>query len=61
MVAASSTAESRVGRTPSLARERAPKAAVRVNVAGKPTGMAARMEVSTSGMTSFQRMAWVAA
>ena len=52
MLAASSTAESRVGRTPLLASARAPSAVARVKVAGNATGMAARMAVSVKGMTS---------
>ena len=57
IVAASSTADSRVGRTPSFARDRAPSAAARVNVAGNATGMAARTEVSKSGMISLHGIA----
>ena len=50
--AASSTAERRVGRTPSFARERALIADASVKVAGSATGIDARMAVSTSGMIS---------
>ena len=52
MLAASSTAESRVGRTPSLPRAFAPSAAARVKVAGSATGMDARTAVSTRGTIS---------
>ena len=55
MLAASSTAESRVGRTPSWARARAPIAAARVKVAGSATGIDARTAVSTRGMISLHR------
>ena len=56
--AASSTAESRVGNTPCLARARAPIAAARVNVAGNATGMMARTDVSKSGIISVEGIAW---
>ena len=52
IVAASSTAERRVGSTPSRARARAPSAAARVNVAGSATGIEASTAVRTSGMIS---------
>jgi hypothetical protein len=52
MVAASSTAERRVGSTPNFARERAPSAAARVKVAGNATGIAARTEVNNRGIIS---------
>ena len=57
IVAASSTAESRVGRTPSFARARAPSAVARVKVAGNATGIAARTDVSNSGMISLHGIA----
>ena len=50
--AASSTAVRRVGRTPSLASERAPSAAARVKVAGSATGIDARTAVKTRGRIS---------
>ena len=53
MVAASSTAESRVGRTPTLARARAPIADARAKVAGKATGIAPRTEVRSRGIVSL--------
>ena len=52
MVAASSTAERRVGRTPRLASARAPNAVASVKVAGSATGIAASMAVSASGTIS---------
>ena len=55
MLAASSTAESRVGRTPRCARARAPSAAARVKVAGSATGIDARTAVSTRGTISLER------
>ena len=51
--AASSTAESLVGRTSSFARAFAPIAAARVKVAGSATGIDARIAVSTSGIISL--------
>src|SRR5665213_4455941 len=42
VVPASSTAESRVGRTPRFAKARAPSAAARLKVAGSATGIEAR-------------------
>jgi hypothetical protein len=57
IVAASSTAESRVGRTPRFARARAPSAVARVNVAGNATGIAARTDVSKRGMISLHGIA----
>ncbi len=57
IVAASSTAVSRVGSTPSFAKDRAPTAAASVNVAGKATGIAARTDVSNSGMISLHGIA----
>src|ERR1700735_3631747 len=54
IVPASSTADRRVGSTPSLARDRAPIAEDNVNVAGKPTGIAASTAVRKSGTTSLQ-------
>ena len=57
MVAASSRAVSRVGKTPSLARARAPSAAASVNVAGNATGMAASTDVSSSGIISYHGIA----
>ena len=50
--AASSTAERRVGRTPSFANARAPSAAASVKVAGSATGIDARTAVRTRGMIS---------
>ena len=50
--AASSTAERRVGRTPSFARARAPSADASVKVAGSATGIDARTAVRTRGMIS---------
>ena len=55
MLAASSTAESRVGRTPRSASARAPSAAASVKVAGSATGIDARTAVSTSGTISPHR------
>ena len=52
IVAASSTAERRVGRTPSFANARAPSADARVKVAGSATGIDARTAVRTRGMIS---------
>ena len=52
IVAASSTAERRVGRTPRFAKARAPSAAARVKVAGSATGIDARTAVRTRGMIS---------
>jgi p-aminobenzoyl-glutamate transporter AbgT len=48
ILAASSTAESRVGRTLRLANARAPIAAASVKVAGSATGIDAKIAVSTS-------------
>src|ERR1700683_3825024 len=48
----SSTAERRVGRTPSFASARAPNAAARVNVAGNATGIEASTPVRTRGIIS---------
>ena len=53
MLAASSTAESRVGRTPLCARACAPMAAASVKVAGSATGIDARTAVSTRGTISL--------
>ena len=50
--AASSTAERRVGRTPSFAKARAPSAAASVKVAGSATGIDASTAVRTRGMIS---------
>ena len=52
VVPASSTAERRVGRTPSFAKARAPSAAARVKVAGSATGIDARIAVKTRGTIS---------
>ena len=52
IVAASSTADRRVGSTPRFANTCAPTAAARVKVAGSATGIEARIAVSTSGMIS---------
>ena len=51
-VAASSTADNRVGSTPKRARAFAPSAAASVNVAGSATGMDARTAVRTRGIIS---------
>jgi hypothetical protein len=50
--AASSTADRRVGRTPSFARARAPSADARVKVAGNATGIDAKIAVRRRGMMS---------
>src|ERR1700722_14295402 len=52
MLAASSTAERRVGRTPNFANARAPSAPARVKVAGSATGIDANTAVRTKGMIS---------
>ena len=52
IVAASSTAERRVGRTPSFASACAPSADASVKVAGSATGIEARTAVRTRGMIS---------
>jgi hypothetical protein len=52
MLAASSTADRRVGRTSTRARSRAPTAAARVNVAGRATGIDARTVVRIRGTIS---------
>jgi hypothetical protein len=52
VVPASSTAERRVGRTPSFAKDRAPSAAATVKVAGSATGIDARTAVKTRGTIS---------
>jgi hypothetical protein len=52
IVAASSTAERRVGRTPRFAKTLAPSADARVKVAGSATGIDARTAVRTRGMIS---------
>jgi len=57
IVAASSTADSRVGNTPSFARDRATSAAASVNVAGNATGIAARTDVSSRGIISLHGIA----
>src|SRR5208282_5254154 len=51
-VAASSTADNRVGRTPRRASALAPTAAASVNVAGSAIGMDARTAVRTRGIIS---------
>jgi hypothetical protein len=61
MEAASSTAESRVGKTPWRAKARAPSALASVNVAGSATGMEARTAVKTKGMISLAGIAWARA
>lgn len=61
MVAASSTAVSRVGSTPILANTRAPRAAANVNVAGSATGMEPRTTASTSGTIPESRRRTTAA